>query len=81
MYYFSEMNSPHKNDKKFAQMFVLPDLVFFFFTYYSIYIIIHPSVISAKQKLSKQWQKLKIVRNKSSQEYQESAMKWIDPRF
>lgn len=56
-------------------MFVLPDLVFFFFTYYSIYIIIHPSVISAKQKLSKQWQKLKIVRNKSSQEYQESAMK------
>lgn len=30
MYYFSEMNSPHKNDKKFAQMFVLPDLVFFF---------------------------------------------------
>lgn len=24
------MNSPHKNDKKFAQMFVLPDLVFFF---------------------------------------------------
>lgn len=33
----SEMNSPHKNDKKFAQMFVLPD--FFFFTiYWSIYI-------------------------------------------
>lgn len=31
MYYFSEMNSPHKNDKKFAQMFVLPDLVFFFY--------------------------------------------------
>lgn len=28
----SEMNSPHKNDKKFAQMFVLPD--FFFFTIY-----------------------------------------------
>lgn len=79
MYYFSEMNSPHKNDKKFAQMFVLPDLVFFFYIY-QIYII-HPSVISAKQKLSKQWQKLKIVRNKSSQEYQESAMKWIDPRF
>lgn len=54
-------------------MFVLPDLVFFFYIY-QIYII-HPSVISAKQKLSKQWQKLKIVRNKSSQEYQESAMK------
>lgn len=27
----SEMNSPHKNDKKFAQMFVLPD--FFFLRY------------------------------------------------
>lgn len=27
----SEMNSPHKNDKKFAQMFVLSDLFFFFY--------------------------------------------------
>lgn len=57
-------------------------ILFFFFYIYQIYII-HPSVISVKQKLSKQWQKLKIVRNKSSQEYQESAMKCneIDPRF
>lgn len=38
----SEMNSPHKNDKKFAQMFVLSDLFFFF---YDILIDLHPSII------------------------------------
>lgn len=36
----SEMNSPHKNDKKFAQMFVLPD-----FFFYDILIDLHPSII------------------------------------